>query len=77
MDETLSHYAHRLKAADRKRLAELPPEVAHQEATAVLNAADWRVKDESQLAWPGDLADDDDALWFGSDAANEELAGGE
>lgn len=77
MDETLSHYAHRLKAADRKRLGQLPPDVAQAEVEAVLNATAWRVKDESQLAWPGDLADDDAALWFGSNTVDEELAGGE
>ncbi len=77
MDESLSRYAHRLKAADRERLAQLPPETAQAEAEAILNATHWMVKNDSQLAWPGDLADDDDALWFGSQALDEEVDGGE
>lgn len=77
MDESLSRYAHRLKAADRERLGQLPPEAAQAEVEAILNATHWTVKDDSQLAWPGDLADDDAALWFGSQALNEEVAGGE
>ena len=77
MHESLSRYAHRLKAADRERLAQFPPEKAQAEAEVILNATHWTVKDDSQLAWPGDLAEDDVALWFGSQALDEEVAGGE
>jgi len=77
MDESLAHYAHRLKAADRELLTQLPPEAAQAEVEAILNATHWTVKDDSQLAWPGDLADDDAALWFESHALNKEATGGE
>jgi hypothetical protein len=77
MDESLSGYAHRLKVADRERLGQLPPETAQAEVEAILNATHWTVKDDSQLAWPGDLADDDPALWFGSHALGEDVDGGE
>ncbi|TWT95463.1 hypothetical protein [Neorhodopirellula pilleata] len=77
MDESLSRYAHRLKTADRERLSQLPPETAQAEAEAILNATHWTVKDDSQLAWPGDLAEDDAALWFGSQALDEKVDDGE
>ena len=66
MKESLSQYARRLKEMDRELLSQLPPAVAQSEVEAALKASTWRIKDESQLAWPGDLADDDETLWFGS-----------
>ena len=76
MKESLSQYARRLKEADRERLSQLPPDVAQAEVEAVLNSSTWKIKDESQLAWPGDLADDDETLWFGKGFDSEDIASG-
>ncbi len=76
MKESLSQYARRLKEADRERLSQLPPDVAQAEVEAVLNSNTWKIKDESQLAWPGDLADDDETLWYGIGFDSEDIASG-
>lgn len=47
------------KRADRERLSQLPPAEAQAAADAVLQPKLWKVVDSKELAWPGDLADDD------------------
>lgn len=76
MNESLALNTRRLKEADRERLSQLSPKTAQAEVEAVLNASAWKIKDESQLAWPGDLADDDETLWFGSRIDAEGTANG-
>lgn len=47
------------KRADRERLNRLPPDEAQASADAILQPRLWKVVDPQELAWPGDLADDD------------------
>jgi len=52
-----------LKKADRAALLALPPDEAQQAVDQILHPRLWRITDNRQLAWPGDLADDlDDEL---------------
>ena len=48
-----------MKQADRLALAALPPDEAQALVEALLQPRLWQIDDPSQLAWPGDLADDD------------------
>ena len=76
MNESLALYTRRPKKADRERLSQLSPEISQAEVEAVLNASAWKIKHESQLAWPGDLADDDETLWFAGRIDGEGIANG-
>ena len=58
--ESLLDLAARLKREDRQGLAALPPDVAQAEVDRILFPRLWRIADPSQLAWPGDLADEDE-----------------
>ncbi|HUG92235.1 MAG TPA: hypothetical protein VML55_15445 [Planctomycetaceae bacterium] len=58
--QSLQELAARLKKQDREALAALPPEAAQAEVDQILLPHLWQVTDPSQLAWPGDLADEDD-----------------
>jgi hypothetical protein len=49
-----------LKKADRAELAALPPDEAQAAVEQILFPRLWRIEDPRQLAWPGDLADDDE-----------------
>ena len=49
-----------LKHADRLELAALPSEEAQAIVEALVQPRLWRIDDPAQLAWPGDLADDDE-----------------
>lgn len=62
VSESILEMAARLKEADRQALAALPPEVAQAEVDKILFPRLWHVADPAQLAWPGDLADEDDGL---------------
>jgi hypothetical protein len=68
--ESLLDYSRRLKDEDRQRLALVPPDQAQSEAEAVFDPQLWRIKDPNQLLWPGDLADDDESLWFNEENCN-------
>lgn len=57
-DEVFDQLA-RVKQADRDALKAITPEAAQQAVDAVLHPGLWRVPDPEQLAWPGDLADDE------------------
>ena len=56
---TLEEFAE-LKKADRAELAVLPPDEAQAAVEQILHPRLWRIADPRQLAWPGDLADDDE-----------------
>ena len=58
-NETLAEYARRLKQEERERLNQLLPSTAQAEVEAVLDARAWKVKNESELIWPGDLGTED------------------
>jgi hypothetical protein len=47
------------KKADRDELSALPADVAQAAVEQILHPRLWQVKDTDQLAWQGDLADDD------------------
>lgn len=47
-----------LKKADRTALLAMSPDEAQQAVEQILHPRLWRIEDTSQLAWPGDLADD-------------------
>lgn len=50
----------RLKHADREKLAAMPPGEAQAAVDSLLQPKSWSVVCPGQLAWPGDLAADED-----------------
>lgn len=50
----------KLKRAHRVELQRLPPDEAQAVVEAILHPRLWRVENPKQLAWPGDLADDEE-----------------
>jgi len=49
-----------LKKADRAALLALPPDEAQAAVEQILHPRLWRIENPEQLAWPGDLADDEE-----------------
>jgi hypothetical protein len=50
-----------LKKADRAQLLAMPPDEAQAAVEQILHPRLWRIENLEQLAWPGDLADDDES----------------
>jgi len=48
-----------LKKAHRAELLRLPPDEAQAAVDRILHPRLWRIENPEQLAWPGDLADDE------------------
>ena len=49
-----------LKEAHRVELLRLPPDEAQAAVDRILHPRLWRIENPKQLAWPGDLADDEE-----------------
>jgi hypothetical protein len=49
-----------IKKADREELMAMPPDEAQAAVEQILHPRLWRIQDPRQLAWPGDLADDEE-----------------
>jgi hypothetical protein len=57
-----------LKLANQAELEAMPPAEAQAAVDCILYPRLWRVADDRQLPWPGDLADDD---WSDDGAAQQ------